>query len=145
MSASSCGIRLFHRQEPSLSVETARVTRQASVCADDSVAWYNQRNGIMTDRAADSLGRHVRAACLRRDFVRDFAIGYGLSEGNRKKDFPYGFPEGRRIHGNRRREIGRFSAEINVQPVYGLVKDRAPALNGGFGQGASIIFLAVEP
>ena len=52
------GVSTFHFKQFNLPVDSAGITGHTAVSANDPMAWYDERNGIMTDSVAHGLGGH---------------------------------------------------------------------------------------
>lgn len=135
----------FQRQQTRFFVNAARVACQAAVCADNTVAGYDEGNRVVPDRAAHGLRGHFGKAAFRRQPGGQCTVGCGLPIRNLTQQRPYLLPEGRAAGVQRRGEIRLLPAEVDIQPAFCLQKGRC-----SFGpvrrvQSCRKVFCAVKP
>lgn len=135
----------FQRQQTRFFVNTARVACQAAVCADNTVAGYDEGNRVVPDRAAHGLRGHFGKAAFRRQPGGQCTVGCGLPIRNLTQQRPYLLPEGRAAGVQRRGEIRLLPVEVDIQPAFCLQKGRC-----SFGpvrrvQPCRKVFCAVKP
>ena len=84
-------------------------------------------------------------ALLRRQLLRQLAIGDGLAVGNAEKQIPHAAAERGANRVQRRRKIRLPAGEVHIQPALGFRKNGGVLLRVLGGQATSEVFLPVEP
>lgn len=137
--------RTFHFKQFNLPVDSSGITGHTSVCANDPMARYDERNGIMTDSTAHGLGGHPPNPFQFGNTGSYFAVSHCLTERNSKQYSPDSHPEWRRVQCQCRGKTRVMPAEVNVKPLTGLRKDRKIFLLNLIINVAGIILLSVKP
>ena len=139
------GVSTFHFKQFNLPVDSAGITGHTAVSTNDPMAWYDERNGIMTDSVAHGLGGHPTHSFHFGNAVSNFTVSHCLTERNSKQYFPDNHPEWCRIQFQCRDKTRVMSAEVNVKPLTGLRKDRKIFLFNLIINVARKILLSIKP
>lgn len=140
-----CGIDFFQLQQIQLFVDPARIACQASSASDNPVAWDQNRNRIMSDRAAYRLRRHGFDLIPCGNLTRDGSVGCNRTVWNLLQNFPHGKTEGRAHRAQRRRKIWNFSLKIEIKPFFCQPKYRQLLFRPFRRKRSGVIFLSVKP
>ena len=81
-------VQTFVLQKPYFVLYTAAKSGKASICADDTVAGDNDRDGIVAHGTAHCLGRHMRFIQIRSCLPGDLAVSGDLPVGNLAEKSP---------------------------------------------------------
>ena len=122
----SPAVCFFPPEQPVLALEAGGIAGQAAVGADDAVAGYDERNGVVAHGAADCLGGHPAAAAVSGQPGGNRPIAHRGAIGDLAQDRPDSLTERRSLRGQRRHEVGHLPVEIAFEPSTGLFKYRKP-------------------
>lgn len=115
-------------ESPAVAREGLARTGVGSAGAEDTVAGDYEGDGIVADGSADCLGRHRREPALLGDPGCNLAVGHSLPVGDSQHNLADPLPEGAAAQIQRRGEVRRNPAEIQVQPPAGIPEHRKQAL-----------------
>ena len=138
-------VHVLQLQQRLLFVHAAGVSRETAARAYHPVAGDDQRNGIVSHRAAHGLSRQGFAPFFPGEPAGQFAVSGGLPVGNLQQQLPDRLLKGRACGMQRRGKIGSRAAEIEIQPMLCLKKRRGFPVRPFLGQAFREIFCAVEP
>src|SRR5207248_2428517 len=127
------------RKQRALSIEPARITREAAVRSDDSVA----RNDD-ADRIAPGRGARGARAARASGAARELAVGDGLAEADRGDRLPHGQLKRRAFRCERGFEALALAAEVFGELLFRLAKRRVACIPPPIRVNLRKIFLAVE-
>src|SRR3989442_15774819 len=129
----------FKREQRALSIEPARVTREAAVRSDDAVA----RNDD-ADRIAPGRGARGAGAARASGAARELAVGDGLAETDSRDRLPHVLLKRRAFGRERGFEALALAAEVFGQLAFRLAQRRVARIAPPIRINLRKIFLAVE-
>src|SRR6266853_1536920 len=129
----------FKSEQRALSIEPARVTRQAAVRSDDAVARNDDADRIASGRGARGA-RAARKSCA----ARELAVGDGLAEADRGDRLPHVLLKRRAFGSERGLEALTLAAEEFGQLASDLAQRRVARIAPPIRLDLRKIFLAVE-
>src|SRR6266700_2463084 len=129
----------FKRKQRALSIEPARVTREAAVRSDDAVAGNDD-----ADRIAPGRGPCGARAARESGAARELAVGDGLAETDSRDRLPHGALKRRAFGCERGFEALELAAEVFGQLALRLAQRRVVRIAPPIWINLRKIFLAVE-
>ena len=87
-----CFPLLFHLQQPTFPVKSASIASKVSIGSNDTMAGYDERDGVVCDGSSHSDCRAFSQS------FGNLAVGGCLAEGNVEQLLPHLFPEIRGAH-----------------------------------------------
>src|SRR5699024_6558120 len=107
----------LQREQTDFFINASGITGQAAVRSEDTVAWYNDRNRIVSHGTANSLGGHMIQTSFSGNLTCDVSISSRFPVRDCAENFPDLFLEFCSHKVQRDREIRIFSCEIKIEPA----------------------------
>jgi len=134
----------FQAKELHFLINSTGESGETAVCAYDTMTGDDNGNRIVTDGAANRLGRHDFMT-FGTDFLRNFSVSGYPSIRDFGQDFPYRKAKRTSLWRKRRGERRIIPAKINREPLFCLLKNGKILFNSIFLQSGGKIFLIRKP